>query len=105
MNGILSMHRFFAFIQARSTSTRLPGKVLRPIPMSSNKPLLSHIIKRLTKVVLKEKIILLIPTNDSEIKQYAIDNSVNYFEGSEDDVRDRFIQAGKKFNAENIIRK
>jgi spore coat polysaccharide biosynthesis protein SpsF len=104
MNGILSMHRFFAFIQARSTSTRLPGKVLRPIPMGSNKPLLSHIIERLTKVVLKEKIILLIPTNDSEIKQYAIDNSVNYFEGSEDDVRDRFIQAGKKFNAENIIR-
>lgn len=72
--------------------------------MGSNKPLLSHIIERLTKVVLKEKIVLLIPTNDSEIRQYAIDNSIHYFEGSEEDVRDRFIQAGKKFNAENIIR-
>jgi spore coat polysaccharide biosynthesis protein SpsF len=98
------MHNFFAFIQARSTSTRFPGKVLKTIPKESNKPILSHIVERLIKVIPKDKIILLIPANDSEIIQYAKANSLNYFEGSEDDVRDRFIQAAKKYNAEHVIR-
>ena len=95
------MPKFFAFIQARSSSSRLPGKVLKPI---SNKPILSHIIDRLKKVLPLERIILLIPSGDADIIKYAKDNSILYFEGSEEDVRDRFIKASEKFNAENIIR-
>ncbi len=98
------MHDFFAFIQARSTSSRFPGKVLKTIPPESDKTILSHIVERLIKVIPQEKIVLLIPKNDSELIGYATKNNLACFEGSEDDVRDRFLQAAKKYNAEYVIR-
>lgn len=104
MNGILSMHDFFAFIQARSTSTRFPKKVLKTIPSESGETILGHIVQRLKKVIPFENIVLVIPQNDTEIIQYAKANSIQYFEGSEEDVRDRFIQAGKKYNSKYVIR-
>jgi|GEM_PF-169439 spore coat polysaccharide biosynthesis protein SpsF len=104
MNGILSMHDFFAFIQARSSSTRFPGKVLKSIPPESDKVIVSHIIERLIKIIPREKIVLLVPNNDSALIEYAQKLNVFFFEGSEDDVRDRFIQAAKKYQAEHVIR-
>lgn len=101
MNGTHSMHKFFAFIQARSTSSRLPEKVLKSI---GNKPILTHILDRLCKVIEQDQIVLLIPHGDTKLIDYAQKNSVQYFEGSETDVRERFIQASKKFNAEYVIR-
>ena len=95
------MRNFFAFIQARSTSNRLPGKVLKPI---AGKPIITHIIDRIKKVIPIERIILVIPKGDLDIIKYAKENSISYFEGSYEDVRDRFIQASKEFNAENVIR-
>ncbi|HMZ64713.1 MAG TPA: hypothetical protein PK079_20255 [Leptospiraceae bacterium] len=98
------MHEFFAFIQARSTSTRFPKKVLKTIPPESNDTILNHIIQRLKKVIPSENIVLLVPKGDVEVIDYAQKNSIQYFEGSEDDVRDRFIQASKKYKAEYVIR-
>ena len=97
MNGILSMHDFFAFIQARSSSTRFPGKVLKSIPPESDKVILSHIIERLIKIIPRENIVLLVPKNDSALIEYAQKQNLFFFEGSEEDVRDRFIQAAKKY--------
>ncbi|HNI89518.1 MAG TPA: spore coat biosynthesis protein F, partial [Leptospiraceae bacterium] len=76
------MHEFFAFIQARSTSTRFPKKVLKTIPPESNDTILNHIIQRLKKVIPSENIVFLVPKGDVEVIDYAQKNSIQYFEGS-----------------------
>ena len=43
-----------AIIQARMSSSRLPGKVLMPL---SNKPVLEHVVERLSYCKLIEKIV------------------------------------------------
>ncbi len=59
--GCMSMHpRIVAIIQARMGSTRLPGKVLKPI---AGKPLLWHIVHRLKKSHLIEEIAIATSTN------------------------------------------
>ncbi|MCB1178038.1 MAG: spore coat biosynthesis protein F [Leptospiraceae bacterium] len=104
MSGIHLTLKVFAFIQARTGSTRFAGKVLKSFTKSPDWCILDHIIFRLEKVLPKENIILLIPKNDSPLKEYADKNRINYFEGDENDVRSRFIEASKKFNPEWILR-
>ena len=70
------MYNFFAFIQARTTSSRLPGKVLKSI---GDKPILSHIIDRLCKVIERKQIVLLIPKGDVKLIEYAKNNSLEFF--------------------------
>jgi spore coat polysaccharide biosynthesis protein SpsF len=95
------MPDFFAFIQARTNSTRLNSKVLKKI---GNKEILLHIHERISKVIPFQRIIFLIPEGDEKLKSFFIENNLNYFEGSETDVLDRFIRAAKKYNAEYILR-
>ncbi|MCX7999444.1 MAG: spore coat biosynthesis protein F, partial [Leptospiraceae bacterium] len=102
MNGIPLTHNVFAFIQARTTSTRLPNKVLRPFV--NDKTILHFVVERVHKVLPKSKIVLLIPEGDQALVQFAEENQILFFEGSEQDVRDRFIQAAKKFQATWILR-
>ena len=44
-----------AIIQARMSSSRLPGKVLMPL---TNKPVLAHIVERLSYCKMIEKIVV-----------------------------------------------
>jgi spore coat polysaccharide biosynthesis protein SpsF len=92
-----------AIIQARMTSTRLPGKVLMEI---NKKPIILHIIERLKKCGKIDDIILAIPsTNESDIlEKYARIWECRYFRGSETDVLSRYYHAAKKYSADNIVR-
>ncbi|MDD5560600.1 MAG: glycosyltransferase family protein [Candidatus Omnitrophica bacterium] len=92
-----------AIVQARMSSTRLPGKVLREI---LGKPMLWHLINRLKKSHLIEKIIVAtsIKEIDRPILGVAQECGVEFFAGSEDDVLDRYYQAASKFCADPIIR-
>jgi spore coat polysaccharide biosynthesis protein SpsF len=93
-------------IQARMESTRLPGKVLMPIPINSNKPLISWINDELLNSKYYYKTIIatsLNPTNDC-IEKYAIVNEINCYRGEEDDVLSRFIAISKAENCEHIVR-
>ena len=91
-------------IQARTGSTRLPQKMI--LPFYENEGIFSLLLKKLTSVFDKNDIILATSVNENNdilvetAKQYGI----NYFRGSENDVLQRFIDAAKEFNAENIIR-
>ncbi|MCB1156868.1 MAG: spore coat biosynthesis protein F [Leptospiraceae bacterium] len=98
------MPKTFAFIQARTGSSRLPGKVLYPLPENSNTSLLCHIFYRLQKVLPLAQIVLLIPEGDSQLKEYAKSKGYLYFEGSENNVRERYLQAALHFHAELILR-
>lgn len=93
-------------IQARTSSTRLPNKILTNF---SGKPMLIHIIERLLN---SEKIdCLIVATTDSKKDDGVEDLILNYnnskvkvFRGSENDVLDRFYKATIFFNIDNIIR-
>lgn len=81
-------------IQARMGSTRLPGKVLREV---EGKPLLQHMLERVSKSKLVNKFIVATSLNeiDTEIKRLCDNMNVPCFRGSEDDVLDRFYQCAK----------
>ncbi|MBE7412579.1 MAG: spore coat biosynthesis protein F [Leptospiraceae bacterium] len=104
MSGTHSTHSVFAFVQARSGSTRLPRKVLKTLPEKSNLTILDHIYLRLKQVLPEDRIVFLIPDNDTELKKFLTQRQFLFFEGSENDVRERYILASEKFGAKEIIR-
>jgi len=92
-----------AIVQARVTSTRLPGKIFEEI---EGIPIIDIIINRLRECRELHDIVLAIPDtegNDS-LEEYAISRGVKYFRGSEDDVLRRFFQAADYFGVTDIVR-
>jgi spore coat polysaccharide biosynthesis protein SpsF len=89
--------------QARSGSTRLPGKVLKYI---NGKSLLQIHLDRLDECKSVSNIIVATTTNseDQTIFDKAIEWGFDAFMGSEFDVLDRFYQAVKDKNADWIVR-
>ena len=98
-----NIRKIAAIIQARMTSTRLPGKVLMDI---EGKPMLWHVINRLKFSKKLDDIILAIPdTKKNDIlEEFAKDNKIKYFRGSEEDVLSRYYGAAKKFKVDVIVR-
>ncbi len=97
------MKKVVAIIQARLGSTRLPGKVLKPI---LKKPMLWHIVNRVKAAKKVDDIVIATTAKkeDQKIVIFCKKNNISYFEGSEKDVLDRFYQAAKKYSAEIVVR-
>jgi len=95
--------KLVAVIQARMGSSRLPGKVLKPI---LDKPVLWHIVNRLRSVKKINEIVVATSDqpNDNQIKEFCASENIKCFRGSEDDVLDRFYKAASFFNATTLIR-
>ena len=95
--------RIVAVIQARMGSTRLPGKVLKPI---AGAPLLWHIVHRLKRSQLIERIAIATSTNprDDAIVEWAKANAVPVVRGPEDDVLARFARAAELLDADIVVR-
>ena len=92
-----------AIIQARMGSTRFPGKSAR---LLSGLSILEHIINRLQQVS-EIDLIQLATTqakSESSLIEIAKSRKVAVFQGSEEDVLERFIQAGESIGAQHIIR-
>lgn len=89
--------------QARSGSTRLPGKVLKEI---NGKSLLQIHLERLIKCKSVSEIIVATTTNkeDQVIYDKVMEWGFSAFRGSESDVLDRFYQAVKDKKADWIVR-
>ena len=92
-----------AIIQARMTSTRLPGKVLMEV---MGRPLLSYQIERLRFSKRIDSIIIATTTNkeDDQIGELAQKEELNFYRGSEDDVLDRYYRAAKEYKVKHIMR-
>jgi spore coat polysaccharide biosynthesis protein SpsF len=90
-----------AIIEARMSSSRLPGKVLLPV---AKKPMLLHLVERLRKIKKIDKIIIATTTNqkDLEIVKFCKKFKIDFFRGSENDVMGRVISAAKKFKIDLI---
>jgi spore coat polysaccharide biosynthesis protein SpsF len=95
--------RIVAIIQARMGSTRLPGKVLKPI---AGRPLLWHIVHRLKKSRLIQDIAIATTTNplDEAIAEFGAAQNVTVVRGPEDNVLARFARAAEQLDADIIVR-
>ena len=95
--------RTIAIIQARMSSTRLPGKVLLDI---NAKPMLAWVIERTRRARTLDNVAIATTTagEDDPIAEYCRSNDYHFFRGSAYDVLDRYYQAAKQFRADIIVR-
>lgn len=94
--------KIVATIEARMTSSRLPGKVMLKV---LNKPILGYLVERLKTIKCIDEIVLATTTNitDDVLENFAKEYNISCFRGSENNVLDRIINAGKKANADIIV--
>ena len=90
-------------VQARTGSKRLPSKILLKI---DNKRILEHLIKRLKKIKIKNKIIIATTKNKSDkiINKIAQNYNCYSFNGPSLNVLKRYYQAAKNFKLDVIVR-
>ncbi len=84
-------------------STRLPGKVLKPVV---GKPLLWHVLHRLKKSQFIQTLCVATTTDpaDDELAAYAQSQGAIVVRGPEDDVLARYALAAEKINPDVIVR-
>lgn len=92
-----------AILQARVSSTRLPGKVLKTIV---GKPMILRQLERLRRVRSFDKLVVATSTEESDLPLVELcrREKIEYYTGSLNDVLDRFYQAAQKLNPETIVR-
>jgi len=95
--------KIVALVQARVESTRLPKKVMRCI---NGKPMIELLLLRLSNTTQIDEIVLATSSNPENLLMVEHVNNLEFsvYRGSEDDVLDRFYQAGLSHNADAIVR-
>ena len=83
------------FVQARMSSSRLPGKVLLPI---GGRPMLEHVVERARAASTVSRLWVLTSTDrgDDPIADWCRSQAVECFRGSLHDVLDRFAAAAER---------
>lgn len=92
-----------AVLQARVSSTRLPGKVLKPI---MGVPMILRQIERITRVKSIDKLVVATSKDktDLPLAELCEKHNINCFRGELNDVLDRFYHVAKQYNPEHIVR-
>lgn len=92
-----------AIIQARMSSSRLPGKVMLPL---GGRPQIEHIIQRVNKCTEIDDSVVATSTEttDDVIEWMSERMGVKVFRGDEQNVLDRIYQAASEENADEIVR-
>jgi spore coat polysaccharide biosynthesis protein SpsF (cytidylyltransferase family) len=92
-----------AILQARLSSTRLPGKVLKEI---LGKPMLQLELERIQQCKSIDKIIVATSdaSDDKDIKKLCDTLAIDCYQGNLGDVLDRYYQAAIQYNPDHIVR-
>ena len=92
-----------AIMQARMSSTRLPGKVMAPI---LGHPMLLRQIERVGRARSFDRLLVATSSSPSDdvIARTCADHEIECFRGSLHDVLDRFVQAAKPYAPEHLVR-
>jgi spore coat polysaccharide biosynthesis protein SpsF len=90
-------------VQARMTSTRLPGKVLMDL---DGQPLLERQLTRLARCARVDEIVLAVTVNDTDDPLVALADrlGLRWHRGSEDDVLRRYAGAAREADADMVVR-
>src|SRR5262245_9344466 len=90
-------------VQARMTSTRLPGKVLMDV---AGRPMLERQLQRLMRCSRVDDVVLAVTTNpdDEPLLTLARRLGVRWFRGSEHDVLSRCRGAAREADADLVVR-
>lgn len=101
MKGDLIM--ILAILQARTSSTRLPGKVLKQI---LDEPMMFRQIERIQHSSRIDKIVVATSNDQSDdvIEIECKARGVEYYRGSLDNVLDRFYETAKIYKPDHIVR-
>jgi spore coat polysaccharide biosynthesis protein SpsF len=96
-------HPILGIIQARMTSTRLPGKVLRDI---AGQAMLGRVVERTMRSEWLDRVMVATTDQaaDDDIVEYCRKRGYEYFRGSLNDVLDRCYQAARSVQASIIVR-
>jgi spore coat polysaccharide biosynthesis protein SpsF len=97
------MPKIVTLVQARTSSTRLPGKVLLAL---CGEPLLIRMVERVQKAKLAGQIVV-VTTDDSSddpIADLCNLHRIAVFRGDMDNLLDRHYQAAKAYNAEIVLK-
>jgi spore coat polysaccharide biosynthesis protein SpsF len=96
------MRKIAAIIEARMTSTRLPGKHML---LANKKPMIEHLVNRLKNVPSLDAIVIATTVNDTDepLIDLAINTGISFFRGSENNVMSRVIGAAESVKANTIV--
>ena len=91
-----------AIITVRMTSSRMPGKVLKPI---LGKPALRQLVERLKYASSLDELIIAtsINTADDPINDLCDKMNIRCFRGSEEDLLERILGAAQAFGVDIIL--
>ena len=92
-----------AIIQARMSSSRLPGKVLLPI---GERPMLAWVVERTRRAQTVNEVVVATTTDPSDdaVAEFCQSRGYTCTRGSVHDVLDRYYHAAKNANADVIVR-
>jgi len=91
-----------ATIEARMTSTRLPGKVLLPL---AGQPMIAQLTKRLSRSQRIDQIVIAVPYGEEKIALMSpVGNVYAGPRGYADDCLGRTLEAALRFDADLIVR-
>ncbi len=95
--------RVVAVVQARTGSTRLPGKVLLPL---AGRPVLDWVVRAARTATGVDQVVVATSTaaGDDAVAAAAARLGVDVVRGSELDVLDRFVQARAATHADAVVR-
>lgn len=90
-------------VQARMSSTRLPGKVLLDI---AGKPMIQWVIERSARAALVSQVAVATTTHPSDdpLVEFCESQGIPCHRGSLHDVLDRYYTAARKFEADAVVR-
>lgn len=90
-------------VQARTTSTRLPGKVLADL---AGKPMFERQLERLARCTLAHEVVVATTVNATDDPLVALADrlGLRWFRGSESDVLGRYVGAAREARADMVVR-
>lgn len=93
------MKRVVATIEARMGSSRLPGKVLKKV---LGKPMLLLMVERARRARYLDEVVVATTINEKDdvIAALCREQNIPYFRGSEENVLERVVEAGRQYKSE-----
>ena len=90
-------------VQARTGSTRFPGKILKEV---LGEPLLIHQLNRIKAAKLADEIIVATTNEfeDNKIIDLCLKFDFKFFRGSKEDLLDRHYKAAREFSADFVVK-